>query len=464
MLLSYSEMLTLKSEVEKALIGSQLVRVEQVEKAEWLLFFKSSHAKEEKKLLVSARYPFNRFHLSNHDYSSFPSSFAAKLITFLKGAVLNKVELIAEDRILGLNFGSHRLIVDLIRRYPTVVLTDLQGKVLFSLFPYQLENYHPPEKTKVHTSIPTPCSSIEIEKRFLQLEGQAKLKAVLDQVISQVDRKLQKVIARIEHHHQELEIARQWPKKEKEAQLLQSHYPSLRRGMREIEVEDWEEGKKLVLPLDPAISPEQQLKKAFKEVRKLKKRLSICQELIDALEKEKRELFALKGELILIDHKEQLEAFLLKYPVLAPPSQVIKKESAPRSPFRTFRSATGFLIYVGKKDSDNDQLSFSIGKGNDLWFHASNFPGSHVVVPLKKGGDVDESTILDAMYLALYFSKAKTHSIEDVVCTQCKFLMKPKNAPPGKVQISQHKVVRVTINKQRLQRLLSQQNPKVDDS
>lgn len=277
------------------------------------------------------------------------------------------------------------------------------------------------------------------------------------QLERQVQKKLVRIEKRLQLHHRELEEAKGYREKEHVAQMLQVNFSRLKRGMKEIELEDWErEGQKVVLPLDPAMPPEKIVKMHFKLVRKLKKRLEVAAEFIAQFEREKAEWLEVKERI-----SSTLDAGALReiqeHCALTPAVRgpVPKKKPIPRQPFKEFLTEAGEKIYVGKKDRDNDQLTFSFARGNDLWFHAANCPGSHVVLRPSKEQEISEESLLDAMTLALYYSKAKKAGSGDVTWTHCKYISKQKGAAPGSVNVSKHKNRHVKLEEKRLKRLLT---------
>jgi len=119
---------------------------------------------------------------------------------------------------------------------------------------------------------------------------------------------------------------------------------------------------------------------------------------------------------------------------------------------RRYLSSDGFEILVGRAAKDNDNLTFKIARPNDLWLHAADYPGSHVVVRNPTRKDVPHRTIIEAAQLAAYFSQANKDPKVDVHYTQRKFLSKPKGAAPGLVRMSRFKSMTVQPNE--LERLL----------
>lgn len=102
---------------------------------------------------------------------------------------------------------------------------------------------------------------------------------------------------------------------------------------------------------------------------------------------------------------------------------------------RRYISSDGFEILVGRAARDNDHLTFKVAKPNDLWLHAADYGGSHVVVRNASRKDVPHRTIIEAAQLAAQFSQARKDPKVDVHYTERKFVSKPKGAAPGLVRL-----------------------------
>ena len=111
---------------------------------------------------------------------------------------------------------------------------------------------------------------------------------------------------------------------------------------------------------------------------------------------------------------------------------------------RRYRSSDGYEILVGRAAKDNDQLTFKVARAHDLWLHAADYPGSHVVVRNPaRGADVPHRTVIEAAQLAAHFSQAKRDAKVSVHYTPRKFLSKPKGAAPGLVRMSSFRSILV---------------------
>lgn len=110
---------------------------------------------------------------------------------------------------------------------------------------------------------------------------------------------------------------------------------------------------------------------------------------------------------------------------------------------RRFVSSDGYEILVGRTSAANDELTFKVARPSDIWLHAADYPGSHVVVRLFKRGEVPHRTLLEAAQLAAHFSQAKDEAMVDVRYTERKFVGKPKGAGPGLVRLQRFKSITV---------------------
>ena len=101
-------------------------------------------------------------------------------------------------------------------------------------------------------------------------------------------------------------------------------------------------------------------------------------------------------------------------------------------------------VYIGKNETQNDELSTRFAKPQDLWLHAAGHAGSHVVIrrPIRTA-PVPGEVVEKVASLALWFSKAKHTSYGEVHVTEARFVRKRRHAPPGEVVAERCKAVRV---------------------
>lgn len=119
-----------------------------------------------------------------------------------------------------------------------------------------------------------------------------------------------------------------------------------------------------------------------------------------------------------------------------------KQKPAEHVPYHEFLFQN-FRIWVGKNAQANDELTFKFGYKEDLWLHAKDVAGSHVLIKYQSGKVFPKDVIERAAELAAYNSKRKTETLCPVVVTPRKFVRKRKGDPPGSVVVEREDVIMV---------------------
>ena len=163
------------------------------------------------------------------------------------------------------------------------------------------------------------------------------------------------------------------------------------------------------------------------------------------LEREIPKLLDRRAELerIVSSHDENALAIIERSKAPAPNEKRKGKQPDKIPGVRRYRSSDGYEILVGRAARTNDQLTFRVARPNDLWLHAADYPGSHVVIRNSTRGEIPQRTIIEAAQLAGKFSQAGDDSKVTIHYTPRKFLSKPKGAAPGLVRMSTFKSMTV---------------------
>jgi predicted ribosome quality control (RQC) complex YloA/Tae2 family protein len=109
-----------------------------------------------------------------------------------------------------------------------------------------------------------------------------------------------------------------------------------------------------------------------------------------------------------------------------------KRIKAGKLPPMQFESTDGYLIYVGRNNRQNEELTFKSARKDDLWLHASKVHGSHVIISCG-GTKPPDDTITQAAQLAAYYSEAGEGQNLPVDVTPVKQVKKVPGAKPGMV-------------------------------
>jgi len=159
----------------------------------------------------------------------------------------------------------------------------------------------------------------------------------------------------------------------------------------------------------------------------------------------------LELEKVIADRDEEALAKLL--PATRTASATRPKQKQDKIPgVRRYLSSDGYEVLVGRAAKDNDNLTFRIARAQDLWLHAADYPGSHVVVRNPTRKDLPHRTVIEAAELAAKFSQAGDDSRVNVNYTQQKFVSRIKGAAPGLVRLSSFRTI-VVEPKEGIERL-----------
>ena len=88
-------------------------------------------------------------------------------------------------------------------------------------------------------------------------------------------------------------------------------------------------------------------------------------------------------------------------------------------------------------------ITFKLAKPQDVWLHAADYPGSHVVIRNPSRQAVPHRTVVEAAEIAAFYSQASEQRKAAVHYTQKKFVSKPPRSKPGLVRLSEFKTVMV---------------------
>jgi predicted ribosome quality control (RQC) complex YloA/Tae2 family protein len=207
-------------------------------------------------------------------------------------------------------------------------------------------------------------------------------------------------------------------------------------------------GQIIRVRLDPDKSPALQAEGYYERYRKAKKGLAEVRAEIDT---GRAELEALENRLarLLAEDNPLVLAKLLKTGSVPAKSGSKKDKKRPGLAFRR----GGWLIIVGRDAAENDELLRRHVKGNDLWLHARDVPGSYVFIKQRSGKTVPLDILLDAGNLAIFYSKGRNSGEGNLFYTPVKYLRRAKNGPKGLVIPTQEKNLHVKVEEKRLREL-----------
>ncbi len=240
------------------------------------------------------------------------------------------------------------------------------------------------------------------------------------------------------------------------AELITAYQYTLEKGALFYEVADYyNENEPRRIPADPALTPSANAQKYYKEYRKAKTAEQMLATLIEQGEAELQYIDSVSdslsraagfGEINEIRSELAASGYLKRKSTSG--KKGLQKPSAPME----YRSSDGLKILVGRNNVQNDKLSLKTAAKGDMWLHTQKIPGSHVII-CAEGGEIPETTLLEAARLAAYHSRARESANVPVDYTLARNLKKPVGAKPGKVIYHVYNTLYVTPDKDEAEKL-----------
>lgn len=225
-----------------------------------------------------------------------------------------------------------------------------------------------------------------------------------------------------------------------QGEALKLHLGDLPPGLESARVADPSDPSRLIeVPLDPNLSPADNMARIFKRYQKLRARASHLGQAVENLEERLSELSLLLGEVERAEDSAALRALRRE----ALPDAAEDGEAKQRSGPLRFITAGGHEVVVGRSAKENDALTRA-ARTQDLWFHTKDRQGAHCILRPLPGRAVGAPDRLDAALLAAYYSKQRQGSHVPVDYTFVRHVRRPRGAAPGFVLYDHHETLFVT--------------------
>ena len=222
------------------------------------------------------------------------------------------------------------------------------------------------------------------------------------------------------------------------ADLIMAYLHEIRPGMTLVNLPGFETGELVTIKLKPTLSPQKNAEQYYRKAKNQSKEVQMLESNLRAF---RAKIKSLNEGLNYVSQCEDLKD-LRNWLKTNEINQSAGKISGSEQPFKEFRYQE-FVILVGKNATNNDLLTQKYAHKDDLWLHARDVKGSHVVIRHVPGRPFNDTIIEIAAQLAAYYSKRRNDSLCPVTYTEKKFVRKPRGASPGKVIVEREKVILV---------------------
>ena len=266
------------------------------------------------------------------------------------------------------------------------------------------------------------------------------MRKTLTNLVSRTTRKL-------ENQRRELTATHDRERLRRLGDILTANLYAVKRGQTKLRAADFYDPdmREIEIPLNPAISPQQNAAKFYKGYQKAKTAEKILTEQIARGEQELQYLSSVLEELSRAESARDVQEIRAELAAGGYVRETDRKKrmKLPPSKPMAFCSSDGFRILVGRNNRQNDELTTKLAAKTDLWLHVQKIHGSHVIIETH-GQTPPDTTVTEAMMLAAYYSQAREGQNVPVDYTPVKFVKKPAGAKPGMVIYTTYQTAVVT--------------------
>ena len=275
-----------------------------------------------------------------------------------------------------------------------------------------------------------------------------RVKQQASELIRRVENELQKNRHKLKKQEKELLATDNAEEFRQKGELLTTFLHQVPNDQDQVILDNYYTNQPITIALDKALSPNQNAQRYFKRYQKLKESVKY---LTDLIEETKATILYLESvETVLnqagLEEIAEIREELIQTGFIRRRQR--EKIQKRKKPEQYLASDGKTIIYVGRNNLQNEELTFKMARKEELWFHAKDIPGSHVVI----SGNLDPSDEVktDAAELAAYFSQGRLSNLVQVDMIEVKKLNKPTGGKPGFVTYTGQKTLRVTPDPEKI--------------
>lgn len=275
-----------------------------------------------------------------------------------------------------------------------------------------------------------------------------RVKQQASELIRRVENELQKNRHKLKKQEKELLATDNAEEFRQKGELLTTFLHQVPNDQDQVILDNYYTNQPITIALDKALTPNQNAQRYFKRYQKLKEAVKY---LTDLIEETKATILYLENvETVLnqagLEEIAEIREELIQTGFIRRRQR--EKIQKRKKPEQYLASDGKTIIYVGRNNLQNEELTFKMARKEELWFHAKDIPGSHVVI----SGNLDPSDEVktDAAELAAYFSQGRLSNLVQVDMIEVKKLNKPTGGKPGFVTYTGQKTLRVTPDPEKI--------------
>lgn len=289
------------------------------------------------------------------------------------------------------------------------------------------------EKNYSYTSDPIEACNLLAAKYFQSyLFRKEKDKAILN-----IEKEIYKGESYIRKTENKLKDRIAGIKNEEIANILMANLHVKPNHQNAIELFDFYRNENITIKIKPRLTLQDNAQIFY---RKAKNKQIEIDKLKENIKEKKNAVVGLKNQYDVLSEIQNLKA--LRKLSVQKTSSAQNRENQTAIPYFDY-VIDNFQVLVGKNAKSNDQLLKEFTSKEDLWLHARNVSGSHVVIK-NPTDNISMFTIEKVAQVAAWYSKGKNDTLCPVIYTKRKYVNKPRGATPGKVVVQREEVILVS--------------------
>ena len=300
--------------------------------------------------------------------------------------------------------------------------------------------------------LPTLVGPFEDARLACQALGRFILASSMEDIVARHTAPLRKHLTRRERLLTTLQVtlseAESYITWRNEATTLAAYQSTILPGASEVTLPDlYGPGETTTIKLDPGLPITDQIEKRFRKASKLDRSRQAVERRIRTIAEEITELTvalsAIRDAPSLGDAIRHLEKANRRHRIAVRARGAGRRAVEPRQ-YRRFDLDAHWFVLVGRNDRENDEITFRVAAPNDIWLHAQQTAGSHILLRPGGGGtpgNPPHHVLEAAAGIAAHFSKARHASLVPVIYTLRKYVRKFKGSRPGQVLCEREKTI-----------------------
>ena len=223
-------------------------------------------------------------------------------------------------------------------------------------------------------------------------------------------------------------------------ELILAYQYTLAEGQTELRAQYDFDAPELVIPLDTQRSPLDNARRYFRRYEKAKAAADSLPALIDECQLEIDYLAQLESDLDDAANWLEIDDVIQALQTRGHWQGTRLKRlggGGRQGPLRVV-NRDGYVVWVGRNSRQNAQVTFKRANPQDIWLHARNVPGAHVVIR-DDGRRIPPDLLMGAAAVAAFYSRRRNDSSVQVDYTRVKYVRAIKGAGAGMVSYRNEK-------------------------